>query len=84
MLRHNLETISPDHLGIIVDTLDGDGDGQQIAAVWIAKEQLRRLLALRATKTGSTPAPSAVRDRLAAFYLWCGDHDHIPACRLQR
>ena len=40
-------------------TLDGDGDGQQIAAVWIAKEQLRALLALRATKTHVTPAPSA-------------------------
>ena len=78
MLRHNLETISPDHLAIIIDTLDGDGDGQQIAAVWIAKEQLRRLLALRSTKTRVTPAPSAVRDRLAAFYLWCGDHDYIP------
>jgi hypothetical protein len=30
------------------------GDGQQIAAVWIAQEQLRRLLALRATKTRVT------------------------------
>jgi len=78
MLRHNIEALDPDHLGIIIDTLDGDADGQQIAAVWIAKEQLRRLLALRVTKTRVTPAPSAVRDRLAAFYLWCGDHDHIP------
>jgi transposase len=78
MLRHNIETISPDHLAVIIDTLDGDGDGQQIAAVWIAKEQLRHLLALRATKTRVTPAPSAVRDRLAAFYLWCADHAHIP------
>jgi hypothetical protein len=42
--------------------LDGDGDGQQIAAVWIAKEHLRDLLALRATRTHVTPAPSAVRD----------------------
>jgi transposase len=78
MLRHNIETIDPDHLAIIIDTLDGDADGQQIAAVWIAKEQLRNLLALRATKTRVTPAPSAARDRLAGFYLWCADHDHIP------
>jgi transposase len=78
MLRHNIETISPEHLGIIIDALDGDGDGQQIAAVWIAKEQLRRLLALRATKTRVTPAPSAVRDRLASLFLWCAGHDHIP------
>jgi transposase len=78
MLRRNIEDLDPGHLGIIIDTLDGDADGQQIAAVWIAKEQLRHLLALRATKTRVTPAPSAVRDRLTAFYLWCGDHDHIP------
>jgi len=78
MLRRNVETISPEHLGIIIETLDGDGDGQQIAAVWIAKEQLRALLALRATKTHVTPAPSAVRDKLASFYLWCAGHAGIP------
>ena len=37
-----------------------DKNGQQIAAIWIAKEHLRALLALRATKTHVTPAPSAV------------------------
>ena len=59
MLRYNIENLDPDHLGIIIDTLDGDADGQQIAAVWIAKEHLRALLALRITKTHVTPAPSA-------------------------
>jgi transposase len=78
MLWRNAEDLTQDQLGIIIDTLDGDADGQQIAAVWIAKEQLRRLLALRSTKTRVSPAPSAVRDRLAAFYLWCAGHDHIP------
>ena len=78
MLRYNIENLDPEHLGIIIDTLDGDGDGQQIAAVWIAKEQLRALLALRATRTHVTPAPSAVRDKLASFYLWCADHADIP------
>jgi transposase len=81
MLRHNIETLDPDHLAVITGTLDGDGDGQQIAAVWIAKEQLRALLALRITKTHVTPAPSAARDKLAAFYLWCADHAHIPELR---
>ncbi|HUY44955.1 MAG TPA: transposase, partial [Streptosporangiaceae bacterium] len=66
------------HLGIIIDALDGDADGQQIAAVWIAKEQLRALLALRITKTHVSPAPSQVRDKLASFYAWCADHQHIP------
>ena len=53
-------------------------DGQQIAAVWIAKEHLRDLLALRATRTHVTPAPSAVRDKLASFYIWCADNDSVP------
>jgi transposase len=78
MLRYNIENLNPDHLATIIGVLDGDGDGQQIAAVWIAKEQLRALLALRATKTHVTPAPSAVRDRLASFYCWCADHHDIP------
>jgi transposase len=78
MLRHNIENLDPEHLAVIIETLDGDGDGQQIAAVWIAKEQLRALLALRATRTHVTPAPSQVRDKLASFYLWCADHQDIP------
>ena len=68
----------PDHLATIIGRLDADGDGQQIAAVWIAKEHLRDLLALRATRHHVTPAPSAVRDKLASFYIWCADHDDIP------
>jgi transposase len=78
MLRYNIENLNPDHLATIIGVLDSDGDGQQIAAVWIAKEHLRALLALRATRTHVTPAPSAVRDKLAAFYLWCADHHDIP------
>jgi len=78
MLRHNIETIDPGHLDTIITALDGDGDGQQIAAVWIAKEQLRALLALRATRTHVTPAPSQVRDKLASFYIWCAGHCDIP------
>jgi transposase len=78
MLRYNIENLSQDHLATIIGVLDGDADGQQIAAVWIAKEHLRDLLALRATRTHVTPAPSAVRDKLATFYIWCADHDDIP------
>ena len=78
MLRYNIENLDPDHLAVIIGVLDGDADGQQIAAAWIAKEHLRDLLALRATRTHVTPAPSAVRDKLASFYLWCADHHDIP------
>ena len=65
MLRYNIENLAPEHLATIIGVLDADADGQQIAAVWIAKEHLRDLLALRATRTHVTPAPSAVRDKLA-------------------
>jgi hypothetical protein len=78
MLRYNIENLSPGHLATIIGVLDGDAGGQQIAAVWIAKEQLRALLALRITKTHVTPAPSAVRDKLASFYMWCADNDSVP------
>ena len=78
MLRYNIDNLAPAHLETIIGVLDGDVDGQQIAAVWIAKEHLRNLLTLRATRTHVTPAPSAVRDKLASFYLWCADHHDIP------
>ena len=78
MLRYNIENLAPDHLATIIGVLDADADGQQIAAVWIAKEHLRDLLALRATRTHVTPAPSAVRDKLASFYIWCADNDSVP------
>ena len=78
MLRYNIENLAPEHLATIIGVLDADADGQQIAAVWIAKEHLRDLLALRATRTRVTPAPSAVRDKLASFYIWCADNDGVP------
>ena len=78
MLRYNIENLAPDHLATIIGVLDADADGQQIAAVWIAKEHLRDLLALRATRTHVTPAPSAVRDKLASFYIWCADNNSVP------
>ena len=78
MLRYNIENLDPGHLATIIGVLDADADGQQIAAVWIAKEHLRDLLALRATRTHVTPAPSTVRDKLASFYIWCADNDGTP------
>jgi transposase len=78
MLRYNIENLCPEHLATIIGVLDADADGQQIAAVWIAKEHLRDLLALRVTRTHVTPAPSAVRDKLARFYIWCADNDRVP------
>ena len=78
LLVRNLEHLSPDQFAKIIDTLDRDRYGQEIAAAWIAKEKLRDALNLRARVTGSTPCERAVRDRLFSFYDWCTQHDDIP------
>jgi transposase len=78
LLVKNLEHLRPDQLEKIIDVLGRDRHGQQILAAWIAKEKLRDLIRLRATFTGSTPAPSQIRHALADFYSWCADHDDIP------
>jgi transposase len=47
----------------------GDPDGE-VAAAWIAKEELRLLYGAR--------GPEAVRRALGRFYTHCADNDHIP------
>ena len=78
LLEQNLENLSPDNFAKIIETLDSDGEGQQIALAWIAKEKLRDALKLRARITGSTPCERQVRGRLFAFYDWCAQHQDIP------
>jgi transposase len=78
LLVRNLEHLSGAQFAKIIDTLDRDRYGQEIAAAWIAKEKLRDTLNLRARITGSTPCERQVRDRLFAFYDWCAQHDDIP------
>jgi transposase len=78
LLVRNLEHLSPDQFAKIIDTLDRDRYGQEIAAAWIAKEKLRDALNLRARVTRSTPCERDVRGRLSCFYDWCAQHDDIP------
>lgn len=78
LLNRNMETLSPDQFAKIIDTLDADGHGQQIAIAWIAKEKLRAALKLRARITRSQPCERQVRDRLFAFCHWCASHEDIP------
>ena len=78
LLVRNLEHLSPGQFAKIIDTLDADRYGQEIAAAWIAKEKLRDALNLRARITGSAPCERQVRDRLFTFYDWCARHDDIP------
>jgi transposase len=78
LLVRNLEHLSAAQFAKIIDTLDRDRYGQEIAAAWIAKEKLRDVLNLRARITGSVPCEREVRDRLFSFYDWCAQHDDIP------
>ena len=78
LLVRNLEHLSPAQFTKIMDTLQADPAGQEIAAAWIGKEKLRDVLNLRARVTGSTPCERDVRGRLFAFYDWCACNDDIP------
>ena len=78
LLVRNLENLTPAQFAKIIETLDADAAGQQIALAWIAKEKLRDVLNLRARVTGSAPCERQVRDRLFAFYDWCAQNEAIP------
>jgi transposase len=78
LLNRNLESLSPAQFGKVIETLDADGHGQEIAIAWIAKEKLRDALNLRARLRRSQPCERQGRDRLFAFYDWCAAHDAIP------
>ena len=78
LLVRNLEHLTGAQFAKIIDTLDRDRYGQEIAAAWIGKEKLRDALNLRARVTGSIPCERQVRDRLFSFYDWCAQHDDIP------
>jgi transposase len=77
LLARNLERLPTAQFAKVIDTLDRDRYGQEIAAAWVAKEKLRDVLNLRARATGSVRCERQVRDRLFAFYHWCARHDDI-------
>jgi transposase len=78
LLNRNLESLSPGQFAKVIDILDADGHGQEIALAWIAKEKLRAALNLRARFSRSQPCERQVRDRLFAFYDWCAQNEAIP------
>jgi transposase len=78
LLVRNLEHLTPAQFARVIETLDRDAAGQEIAIAWIAKEKLRDVLNLRARLTRTAPCERQVRDRLFAFCDWCAQNDHIP------
>ena len=70
LLGRNRENLTDRQLAKLWNTLaDLDEPGQTILAAWIAKEELRALLAL----AGTHPDRTVIAHRLTRFYLWCAD-----------
>ncbi len=77
LLGRNLETLRADQTEKLWNTMADDPALADLHVAWIAKEMLRDLLALRITRSHTTPAASAVRDRWASLLTWCADNHHI-------
>ena len=70
LLRRNREDLSDTAFAKLWNTLvDLGGPGLTILKTWIAKEELRRLLAL----AGTGADRSVISHRLYRFYIWCAD-----------
>jgi len=70
LLRRNREDLSAKAFTKLWDTLVALGTpGATILKTWIAKEELRRLLALARTR----PNRSTISHRLYRLYTWCAD-----------
>jgi transposase len=71
-LLRNREDLTDTQLADMWNRLiDLGAPGEQILAAWIAKEELRALLALARTQ----PLRHEISPRLHAFYRWCADAD---------
>jgi len=78
LLTRNLEDLRADQLTKLWNTMADDAALTELHVAWIAKEKLRDLLALRITRSHTTPAASVVHDRWASLLMWCADNSHIP------
>ena len=76
MLRYNIENLAPIDLATIIGVLDADADGQQIAAVWIAKEHLRR--PARPARHPHPRHPRSPRQARQALHLARGQRQRPP------
>jgi hypothetical protein len=73
LLRRNREDLSDKAFAKLWNTLVDLGEpGLTILKTWIAKEELRRMLALAGTATNRADR-SVISHRLYRFYTWCAD-----------
>jgi len=78
-LMRNIEDLSPQaREALFASLLEAGPSGQHILAAYVAKEQIREVLALSPTRTGVTPCASQVRDRLGEFFQWCAACEGVP------
>jgi transposase len=78
-LLRNREDLTPEKFADMWNRLVEMGRvGEEILAAWIAKEELRALLALARTH----PARHQISQRLWTFYRWCADTDIAELHRL--
>jgi transposase len=77
-LMRNLEDLGLDQLGKLWNTLIDHPHLTDLHVAWIAKEQLRDLLALRITRSGTKPSETDVQRRWSDLMGWCQANQHLP------
>ena len=78
LLLRNIEDLTDDQFDKLSTTLADHPHLTDLAWTWIAKEDLRDLLALRAIRSGTTPTEAEVQQRWNALHAWRETHNHIP------
>ena len=78
LLLRNIEDLTDDQFDKLSAILAERAHLTDLASTWIAKEDLRDLLALRAIRSGTAPTEAEIQQRWDALQAWCEDHNHIP------
>ena len=78
LLLRNVEDLTDDQFDKLSTTLAEQAHLTDLASTWIAKEDLRHLLALRTIRSGTTPTETEVQQRWDALHAWGAAHNHIP------
>lgn len=78
LLLRNIEDLTDDQFDKLQTVLAEHTHLADLALAWIAKEDLRYLLALRPNRSSTLPTEAEVQHRWHALLTWCHDNRHIP------
>ncbi|MBT8226910.1 MAG: ISL3 family transposase [Dactylosporangium sp.] len=81
LLLRNLEDLTDDQHDKLWNVLADQAHLVDLALTWIAKEDLRDILAPRANRGGRQPTEAEATERWDAFHAWCEANQHIPEPR---